>query len=566
VSGNFHSLVQGTKVSSNCASEIWFGRRIVLTELHIENLGVIDTLDLQLSEGLVALTGETGAGKTMIVEAINLLVGGRADAGMVRPGATEARVEGRFVFGEEEVILCRTIPLDGRSRAYVNGRLATVSQLAEHGLDLVDMHGQHAHQSLLGAKAQREALDSYAKVDLEPLRSARAAVTEIDAALATLGGDDRMRAREIDLLRFQVNEIIEAALQGADEDELLSREEDVLADAVNYREALWKAVASLAEESGATDNLGTAISALSHKEPFAGFVTRLKALQSELEDVSADIRDEAESIEENPARLDAVRQRRQLLVDLRRKYGDSLVEVITFGEQSAVRLAELESFEARAATLDQERAAAVRKLEAAQSVVGKARRDGAGPLAQQVQKHLRTLAMAHAVIDVSVGQDPGDEVVFLLAANPGSPVMPLTKVASGGELARTMLALRLVLSSGPNTLVFDEVDAGIGGEAAVAVAQALAQLGKRHQVLVVTHLPQVAAAGHAHIQVSKSVRSGKTFAQAATLGQEERIAEIARMLSGGVAEATALEHARELLRDSHKTAGTGSVTPKRSRQ
>jgi DNA repair protein RecN (Recombination protein N) len=538
----------------------------VLTELHIENLGVIDTLDLQLSEGLVALTGETGAGKTMIVEAINLLVGGRADAGMVRPGATEARVEGRFVFGDEEVILCRTIPLDGRSRAYVNGRLATVGQLAEHGLDLVDMHGQHAHQSLLGAKAQREALDAYAKVDLGPLRDARAVVTEIDAALATLGGDDRMRAREIDLLRFQVTEIIEAALQGADEDEQLSREEDVLADAVNYREALWKAVASLAEESGATDNLGNAVAALSNKEPFAGFVTRLKALQSELEDISADIRDEADSIEENPSRLDEVRQRRQLLVDLRRKYGDSLEEVIAFGEESAVRLAELESFEARAATLDQERAVAVRKLEAAQAMVGKARRDGSAPLAQQVQKNLRTLAMAHAVIDVSVGSDPGDEVVFLLAANPGSPVMPLTKVASGGELARTMLALRLVLSSGPNTLVFDEVDAGIGGEAAVAVAQALALLGKRHQVLVVTHLPQVAAAGHAHIQVSKSVRNGKTFAQAATLGEEERIAEIARMLSGGVAEATALEHARELLRDSHKSDANSQVSSKRSRR
>ena len=538
----------------------------MLTELHIENLGVIDTLDLQLSEGLVALTGETGAGKTMIVEAINLLVGGRADAGMVRPGATEARVEGRFVFGDEEVILCRTIPLDGRSRAYVNGRLATVGQLAEHGLDLVDMHGQHAHQSLLGAKAQREALDSYAKVDLEPLRNARAVVTEIDAALATLGGDDRMRAREIDLLRFQVNEIIEAGLQGADEDEQLSREEDVLADAVNYREALWKAVASLAEESGASDNLGNAVSALSNKEPFAGFVSRLKALQSELEDLSADIRDEADSIEENPSRLDEVRQRRQLLVDLRRKYGDSLEEVIIFGDESAVRLAELESFEARAATLDQERAVAVRKLEAAQAVVGKARRDGAAPLAQQVQKNLRTLAMAHAVIDVSVGQDPGDDVVFLLAANPGSPVMPLTKVASGGELARTMLALRLVLSSGPNTLVFDEVDAGIGGEAAVAVAQALALLGKRHQVLVVTHLPQVAAAGHAHIQVSKSVRSGKTYAQAATLGEEERIAEIARMLSGGVAEATALEHARELLRDSHKSDANSQASSKRSRR
>ena len=538
----------------------------MLTELHIENLGVIETLDIQLGRGLMALTGETGAGKTMIVEAINLLVGGRADAGMVRPGATEARVEGRFVFGDDEVILCRTIPLDGRSRAYVNGRLATVAQLAEYGSDLVDMHGQHAHQSLLGAKAQREALDVYAGVDLEPLRAARAAVTEIDAALATLGGDDRMRAREIDLLRFQVNEIRDAAISGPDEDDELSREEDVLADAVNYREALWKAVASLAEESGATDNLGTAIAALQNKEPFAEFVIRMKALQSELEDLSADVRDSAESIEEDPARLEEVRQRRQLLVDLRRKYGDSLVDVIAFGHESASRLAELESFEARAATLDADRVAAVRALEKAQAVVGKARREGSVPLAEKVQKNLRTLAMAHAVIEVLVGQDPGDDVVFLLAANPGSPVLPLTKVASGGELARTMLALRLVLSSGPETLVFDEVDAGIGGEAAVAVAQALAELGKRHQVLVVTHLPQVAAAAQNHIQVSKSVRGGKTFAQATTLGENERVSEIARMLSGGVAEATALEHARELLRDSQKTVSTKAVTDKRSRR
>ena len=538
----------------------------MLTELHIENLGVIETLDLQLGKGLMALTGETGAGKTMIVEAINLLVGGRADAGMVRPGATEARVEGRFVVGDEEIILCRTIPLDGRSRAYVNGRLATVAQLAEHGSDLVDMHGQHAHQSLLGAKAQREALDAFAGVDLEPLRAARAAVTEIDAALATLGGDDRMRAREIDLLRFQVNEIRDAAISGPDEDDELSRIEDVLADAVNYRESLWKSVASLVEESGVADSLGTAIAALNNKEPFAPFVARLKALQSELEEVSADIRDEAESIEEDPQRLNEIRQRRQLLVDLRRKYGDSLEDVISFGEASASRLAELESFEARAATLDADRVKAVRALEKAQGVVGATRRHGSSPLAEKVQKNLRTLAMAHAVIEVAVGLDPGDDVVFLLAANPGSPVMPLTKVASGGELARTMLALRLVLSSGPETLVFDEVDAGIGGEAAVAVARSLAELGKRHQVLVVTHLPQVAAAAQQHIQVSKTVRSGKTFAQASVLGHDERIAEIARMLSGGVAEATALEHAKELLRDSHKAESAKSSSDKRSRR
>ena len=538
----------------------------MLSELHIENLGVIDTLDLQLGKGLVALTGETGAGKTMIVEAINLLVGGRADAGMVRPGATEARVEGRFVVGEEEMILCRTIPLDGRSRAYINGRLATVAQLSEIGADLVDMHGQHAHQSLLGAKAQREALDAFADVDVQPLREARARLTEIDAALATLGGDDRARAREIDLLRFQSQEIADAALVGVDEDEQLSREEDVLADAVNYREALWKAISALTQDDGAADSLGSAVAAIAHKEPFAQIVARIKALQSELEDVSAEMRDAADRIEEDQARLDQVRQRRQLLVDLRRKYGESLAEVIRYGEGVGGRLRELESFEARAASLDAERERASDQLVIAQRAVGKARRDGAGPLGSSVQKHLRTLAMAHALIEISVGADPGDDVVFLLAANPGSPVMPLTKVASGGELARTMLALRLVLSSGPGTLVFDEVDAGIGGEAAVAVAQALAQLGSRHQVLVVTHLPQVAASAHAHIRVSKKVRDNATFAHAALLSADERVSEIARMLSGGVAEATAIEHARELLRDSLGKVAKNQAADKRSRR
>lgn len=538
----------------------------MLSELHIENLGVIDTLDLRLGSGLVALTGETGAGKTMIVEAINLLVGGRADAGMVRPGATEARIEGRFVVGEDEMILCRTVPLDGRSRAYINGRLATVSQLSEIGADLVDMHGQHAHQSLLGAKAQREALDAFATVDLTPLRLARAQLTEIDAALATLGGDDRARAREIDLLRFQSDEISDAVLAGEDEDDQLSREEDVLADAVNYRESLWKSISALTQDDGAADALGSAVAAIAHKEPFAQIVNRIKALQSELEDVSTEMRDAAERIEEDPARLDAVRKRRQLLVDLRRKYGESLAEVIRYGDEVEVRLRELESFEARAATLDGERERAITQLDVAQRVVGQARRDGAGPLGSQVQKHLRTLAMAHALIEVSVGEDPGDEVVFLLAANPGSPVMPLTKVASGGELARTMLALRLVLSSGPATLVFDEVDAGIGGEAAVAVAQALAQLGARHQVLVVTHLPQVAASAHSHIRVSKKVRDNVTFAHAALLSAEDRATEIARMLSGGIAETTAIEHARELLRDSQgKVAKSQSADKRPSR-
>ena len=530
----------------------------MLSELHIENLGVIENLDLSIGEGLVALTGETGAGKTMLVEAIDLLVGGRADASVVRTGCEEARVEGRFVTDESEVILCRVVPVTGRSRAYVNGRLATVAQLAEYGAELVDLHGQHAHQSLLGASAQRLALDHFCGVDLEPLRNARARLTEIEALLATLGGDERARAREIDLLRFQVKEIADANLQSPDEDEDLSRSEDLLADAVAHREALYVAAAALQDDDGASDVVGRSIAAISHRETFVALGERLKNVQAEIDDVAREMRDVAETIEEDPSKLDEVRQRRHLLVDLRRKYGDSLNEVIAYGAESGQRLDELESFEARAATLDSDRAAAVQQLRTAEKVVGDARRAAAPKLAKAVQQHLRTLAMAHAVVDVSVGNDAGDDVTFLLAANPGSPPLPLTKVASGGELARTMLALRLVLTEGPATLVFDEVDAGIGGEAAVAVADALAQLGKRHQVLVVTHLAQVAAAAHRQIKVSKTVKSKQTFAEASELGVQDRVQEIARMLSGGMAEESALNYASELLKaSSDRSSGQG---------
>lgn len=527
----------------------------MLTELRVENLGIVENLELILSDGVIALTGETGAGKTMLVEAINLLIGGRADATVVRHGTQEARVEGRFVVGDVETILCRVVPLDGRSRAYVNGRLATVSQLSDLGQDLLDMHGQHAHQSLLGAGAQREALDHFAEIDLSGLRGARARVTEVDASLALLGGDERARAREIDLLRFQVEEISAAFITDPQEDESLGKEQDLLSDAVNYRESLWSSHGVLSDEDGVSDSLGKAIAFLGNRDAFAEIISRMKSIQSDLDDVSGEIRDTAEGIEDNPQRLDAVRNRRQLLLDLRRKYGETLSDVMQYGAESSVRLDELESYEARALSLDTERQQAVAELRIQEQLVGEARRKAAPLLAKSVQQRLRKLAMPHAVLDVHVADDSGDVsrdaagdgVVFLLAANPGSDALPLTKVASGGELARTMLALRLVLTEGPHTLVFDEVDAGIGGEAAVAVAQALADLGKRHQVLVVTHLAQVAAVATSHIQVSKQVRDRQTFAQATPLAATDRISEIARMLSGGVAETAALEHAKQLL-------------------
>lgn len=520
----------------------------MLQELHIESLGVIDRLDLVLGPGLTALTGETGAGKTMLVEAISLLVGGRADATMVRTGATEARVEGRFVLGDEEFVVARVIPADGRSRAYINGRLATAGNLAELGERAVDLHGQHAHQRLLSTAEQRDALDRHSRTDLLPLRAARARLTEIDAALAALGGDSRQRAREVDLLRFQVGELQAAGVRSDDEDAQLDALHDLLAGAVEHRDAAALAVAALTDDGGAADAVAAALKALSGRQPFAAMEARLRTCVAELADIAAELRTTADSIDDDPERLATVRDRLQVLRDLRRKYGDTLADVLSFQAEAEARLAELEGYEQRVAALEHERVRALADERAAAAAVGATRRAGAGALAAAVQGHLRALAMPHADVMVQVGDDdPGDDVAFLLAANPGSPLLPLARVASGGELARAMLAVRLVLTEAPDTLLFDEVDAGIGGAAAVAVGRSLAELGERHQVLVVTHLPQVAAMADTQVVVSKSVIDGVTVAQAAPVDGEHRVDELARMLSGDLGGAAARQHAADLL-------------------
>jgi DNA repair protein RecN (Recombination protein N) len=527
----------------------------VLTELHIENLGVIESLDLILGPGLTALTGETGAGKTMLVEAIDLLVGGRADQSTVRHGAAEARVEGRFVDAEDhETVLARVVPAEGRSRAYIDGRLATAASLSEVADGLVDLHGQHAHQQLLGTSAQRRALDSYGGIDLSALRRARARLTELDAELAALGGDERVRAREIDLLRFQVSELAAANIIDPDEDAALDLEESMLADAEAHRAAAARAHAALVDDAGARDHLATALADIEDRAPFAPATARLQAILAEIDDLAPELRSALDNVDESPERLAEIRERRQLLADMRRKYGDDLAAVMAFHSEADDRLRELERFDERAAELDAERAAARHDERVAARAVGDQRRTAAPELGSQVEAHLRRLAMPEVAIAIEVGEhaddQPGDRVRFLLAANPGSPLLPLTRVASGGELARTMLALRLTLvragDDADEALVFDEVDAGIGGHAAQAVAEALSSLGRSHQVFVVTHLAQVAALADQHVHVAKTVRGGETFTTAERLEPEQRVDEIARMLSGSDST-SARDHARELL-------------------
>ena len=529
----------------------------MLAELRVRDLGVIADLTLVLREGMTALTGETGAGKTLVVEAIELLLGGRADPVLVRPGAEEAVVEGRFVDGDTEVVLARAVPASGRSRAYIDGSMAPISALSDTGGRLVDLHGQHSHQSLLHAAAQRHALDRFAGVDLGPVRVAKAAVHDLEGQLAALGGDVRARAREIDLLRFQVGEIDGAGVGDPDEDVGLEQEETALADATASREAAAMAHAALADDGGAADALGTALAAVANRPPLADHAARLKTLAVELGDAAAELREAGETLADDPERLATVRARRQLLRELQRKYGDSLREVIAFGREARDRLAELESYEQRAAGLERELVAARSAVADAEAVVGSRRRQAAAALAKAVETELRALALPRARFSVDVGESgPGDEVVFSFGANPGEPVLPLVKVASGGELARVMLALRLVLTTaaqagddpdGPGTLIFDEVDAGVGGEAAVAVGRALSALARRYQVVVVTHLPQVAAFAEAQVAVTKSERKKRTLASAAPLDEAGRVVELSRMLSGQPESTTARVHAEELL-------------------
>ena len=541
----------------------------MLVELSIENLGIIESSRLSFENGFTVFTGETGAGKTMIVEAINLVVGRRAETSVIRDGADEARVEARFVRVvdgvEQEVILCRVLHREGRSKAYVNDRMATVTTLSEIGEQLVDIHGQHAHQRLLTAAVQRQSLDLFGNVDDSQLRQARERVTEIDALLAALGGDEKSRVREIDLLKFQCEEIESAAITGPNEDHELSQEEDLLADAVKHQESLWKAASLFADDNGIVDSLGQAMQSVGGLSSHPELSERVASLLAEADDVAHALRAAAESTEENPERLEHIRVRRQRLRDLMRKYGDTLADVEAFGIEARTRLDELLGYSARVEELEADKTAALKNLRTRQLEVGQQRRAVAPELGAQIQKRLRGLALPNATIQVSVGDaesDPaGESVVFMLAANPGSAPQPLTKVASGGELARVMLALRLVLTAEPATMVFDEVDAGIGGAAAVAVASALRELGSRHQVFAVTHLAQVAASSHHQIAVSKTVKSGRTFGSASPVSEKDRVQEVARMLSGGVADESAMAHARDLL----TSLGGAGASKKRSK-
>ncbi len=530
----------------------------MLRELRVRDLGVIEDLTLVLDPGMTALTGETGAGKTLLVEALQLVLGGRGASGLVRTRADEALVEARFDTSapsvtealDAEIVLARSVGAAGRSRAWIDGRMAPLARLAELGGPLVDIHGQRDQQSLRSSASQRQALDQVAGSDLEPLRVARRQRREIDEALAALGGDERDRVRRADLLSYQVEEIDRARIDDPEEEERLAAEEELLADLAAHREAAAAALAALDADGdgGAGDLVARAAAALRDRRPFSEIDVRLHGLQAELSDLASDLRARLETFEEDPIRLAEVQARCRSLGELRRKYGATLADVLEYRTQVADQLAELLGAGEASARLVEERSSVDRRIAEAEVELRRVRVRAARRLAPAVERRVRDLDLPGARFSIDLASDgTGEPVQFMFGANPGEALGPLASVASGGELARATLALRLETSGGPSTIVFDEVDAGVGGTAALALAAALREAAETHQVLVVTHLAQIAAMADQHVLVRKRTSGGRTVTMAQSLDGDDRVEELSRMLSGLPDSATARAHARELL-------------------
>jgi DNA repair protein RecN (Recombination protein N) len=568
--------------------------QVMLAELRIRDLGVIDDARLEVSSGLNVLTGETGAGKTMVVDALSLLLGERADPGAVRVGREAALVEGRLrpdpdgeaaaalaaagaAAEDGEVVVARQVLAGGRSRAQLQGRMATVAAVAEVVRPIVEVHGQHEFQGLLRPGVQRDLLDRFAGPPvLEPRaefaagwRRLQAVTRELDE-LTTLA---RERAREADLLRYQLEEIQSAHLRVGESAELAA-EAERLTNAETLRQAAALAHQLLAgeeEDAGAATVLGAAGRALQgpagHDPALGELAARAEALAVDVGDLASSLRAYAEAVLVDPGRIDEVQARIGLLRDLERKYGDDEAAVLAFAEKASGRLAELEGGALRSEALEAEAAELRGTLAEVGAALTARRLEAAGRLAEAVRAELADLAMPHAEVRVAVEQDedPGglqvggrrlaggdeglDRVEIELAAHPGAPIRPLVRAASGGELSRVMLALRVVLAGIDRTptLVFDEVDAGVGGRTAAAVGRRLAQLARHHQVLVVTHLPQIAAHADRHFSVEKHSAAGATSTAVRLLDDAGRVSELSRMLAGMEGSGLAKAHAEELL-------------------
>lgn len=566
----------------------------MLSELHIENFAIIDKLDLDFKPGLVIFTGETGAGKSILIDAVQTLLGGRADATMVRSQAERAYVEGTFripqaardaihaILEREEllddpdhIILAREIRTNGRNVARLNGRSVSAGLLREVGEMLVDVHGQSEHLSLLKVNQHINLLDSFAGVaeQLKRYQSCYQRLVQVRRELSELRQAEKNAARRSETLTFQISEI-EAAQLRPGEEEALKEERNRLANAEGLASMAQEALVALDDGSpetpAVTDLFGQVVHAIaslarldSSQSPLSD---QASLLAESLSDLARELRIYQESIEFNPRRLDQVEERLGVLHNLKRKYGDSIEEVLAYLDKARAELDTITHAGERILALQEEETALLEQVGREGELLSQQRHKHAAVLAKRVESELNELHMSSARFQVDFQMHPDangaplsdgrrvafdshglERIEFLIAPNPGEGFKPLVKIASGGETSRLMLALKNVLASADQipTLIFDEIDQGIGGRVGAVVGQKLASLAQQHQVLCVTHLPQLAAYGFQHFHVTKAVQEGRTTTRVEALDGETRLVELAQMF-GEVSQGT-LQSARELL-------------------
>jgi DNA repair protein RecN (Recombination protein N) len=563
----------------------------MLYELRVENLLLMDRAELRLAPGLNVLTGETGAGKTLLAQALDLLLGGRAGSGIVRGGAAEAYVEGvfsrppgldpeiaeRLPDDAEEIVLARRVWPDGRTRAYVCGRSATVGDLRDLGGRLVAFYGQHEHRKLMLSTAQLDVLDAHCGAEQLALR-ARTAVTyervrELERRISELREVAGARERELDLLAFELDEI-EAVDPSEEEEQRLTVERDRLRHLETLRIA-----ARAGAEAVSPDGGGGTVELLAEAErqldlaagidpELSALSTRLQGLRYEAEDLGRELRSYVDGLggdgdadAAGPERLEQIEERLALFARLQRKHGGAIADVLAHADRCRARRDELEHADVALESGDGELAAARAELDELAAGLRKRRTDAAPKLAEAVRERLAELAMPDASFEVALrdrsdgcGPRGADVVELMIAANPGVPAGPLREIASGGELSRVMLALLTVAhaESGDGEtsplLVFDEIDAGIGGHTARAVGEHLRELAAGRQLLCITHLPQVAALASRHFTIAKSTGTIPATTTVTELGGDTIVGELVRMLGAGEGDRAAKQHARQLLR------------------
>lgn len=570
----------------------------MLTELRIRDLAIIDAVTLTLAPGFNVLSGETGAGKSIIVGALGLLIGERASSDLVRTGAEKAVVEGRFdlegraellamldargIDSDGTVVLRREVPAasGGRARAWVNGSPVTAGVLADVGRALVNVHGQHEAQALLEPEAQRRILDAFgdAAAEVAAVGAAHVALVDARAATASLRARRDEAAKRADWLAHVVKEIADGALREG-EDARLDEEARRLSHAEELQALTGEVTAALDGDDAVLGTLGHVQRPLAALQRIDSATARLQELYDAawyaLEEFAREARAYADGVERDPARLDDIERRRDLIFRLTRKYGGSIASVLEAGREARAELDLLDTAVLDLRGLDARVRDAEAALAAAAARLTAKRRTAASALARAVETRLPDLGMPDGrfLVELTLRAEPSaagaEDVEFRVALNVGHDARALTRVASGGELARVMLALKTILArlDGVPTLIFDEVDAGIGGRTGLMVGDAMRDVAAHHQVFAITHLPQIAARAHHHIVVAKAAKGGVTTSDVVVVTGAARVDEVARMLGGDAESATSREHARELLEaaarpTTTRSAGKGAQRPK----